>query len=88
MVKAAQQAWPPMASPTEVFSVTSWSELARDGLACEQQALHSEAEPGVPFIATRQLAGRGPVIAASDYVRGRCRRALSALIRPGRAPPT
>lgn len=37
---------------SEVFSVTSWSELARDGA-----------------FAARQLAGSGPVVAASDYVR-------------------
>lgn len=35
-----------------VFSVTSWSEMARDGA-----------------FAAKQLAGQGPVIAASDYVR-------------------
>jgi pyruvate dehydrogenase E1 component len=53
--------------PTEVFSVTSWSELARDGMACEQQALAGEQDP-VAYL-TAQLAGKGPVIAASDYVR-------------------
>src|SRR6185369_12366094 len=38
----------------DVFSVTSWSELAREGRACEQRAL--EAAPGeAPFVA-RQLA--------------------------------
>ncbi|MGV3569218.1 MAG: transketolase-like TK C-terminal-containing protein, partial [Ramlibacter sp.] len=52
---------------TEVFSVTSWSELARDGIACEQRSL--EGEEGVQPFVTAQLAGRGPVIAASDYVR-------------------
>jgi pyruvate dehydrogenase E1 component len=67
VVKAAQQ----LAAdgvPTDVFSVTSWSELARDGVACEQRALNGEAEAGVPYV-TSQLAGRGPIIAASDYVR-------------------
>jgi pyruvate dehydrogenase E1 component len=67
VIKAAQQ----LAAdgvPTEVFSVTSWSELARDGAACEQRALNGEAEGDVPYV-TSQLAGRGPVIAASDYVR-------------------
>lgn len=50
----------------EVFSVTSWSELARDGQACEV------GEPGerTPFIAQQLRAGeQGPVIAATDYVR-------------------
>ncbi|WP_418130006.1 alpha-ketoglutarate dehydrogenase [Variovorax sp. 375MFSha3.1] len=53
----------------EVFSVTSWSELARDGLACEQRALAGE-EAGIPFIA-RQLGkgGKAPIVAATDYVR-------------------
>jgi len=53
----------------EVFSVTSWSELARDGLACEQRALAGE-EAGIPFIA-QQLGkgGKAPIVAATDYVR-------------------
>ncbi|GAA4359348.1 alpha-ketoglutarate dehydrogenase [Variovorax defluvii] len=53
----------------EVFSVTSWSELARDGQACESRALSGEAEPGMPFVTQQLSAGRGPVIAATDYVR-------------------
>ncbi|MDB5730415.1 MAG: pyruvate dehydrogenase (acetyl-transferring), homodimeric type, partial [Variovorax sp.] len=53
----------------EVFSVTSWSELARDGQACEQRALAGEAEPGTPFIARQLAGGSGPVVAATDYVR-------------------
>ncbi|MCJ0761647.1 alpha-ketoglutarate dehydrogenase [Variovorax terrae] len=54
---------------SEVFSVTSWSELARDGQACEQRALAGEAEPGRPFITEQLQASQGPVIAATDYVR-------------------
>ncbi|MDP9893453.1 pyruvate dehydrogenase E1 component [Variovorax boronicumulans] len=53
----------------EVFSVTSWSELARDGLACEQRAIAGEEEAGVPFIAQQLGKGKGPIIAATDYVR-------------------
>ena len=54
-----------------VFSVTSWSELARDGLAVEVALRDGaiEAEAQAPFI-TRQLqSSTGPVIAATDYVR-------------------
>lgn len=56
----------------EVFSVTSWSELARDGVAYQTHML--EGEPGVtagtvPFIAQQLAGGNGPVIAATDYVR-------------------
>ena len=68
VIKAAQQ----LASQgidVTVFSVTSWSELARDGIACEQRALAGQAEPGVPFVAQQLQSSHGPVIAASDYVR-------------------
>ena len=52
----------------EVFSVTSWSELARDGQSHQAALLRGEAA-STPFV-TRQLgAHSGPVIAASDYVR-------------------
>jgi pyruvate dehydrogenase E1 component len=51
----------------DVYSVTSWSELARDGQACEQGALAGDGG-AVPYV-TGLLAGGGPVIAASDYVR-------------------
>ena len=52
----------------EVFSVTSWSELARDGQRCEQEAMAGTGHPQA-FVA-QQLGGtQGPVIAASDYVR-------------------
>lgn len=53
----------------DVFSVTSWSELARDGRTCEARALSGEADPGTPFIAKQLAGGSGPVIAATDYVR-------------------
>ncbi len=52
----------------EVFSVTSWSELARDGQACEAAALRGE--PARQSFVARQLAGgTGPIVAATDYVR-------------------
>ncbi len=52
-----------------VYSITSWSELARDGLSCEQAALKGEAAPGVPFIYQQLSKSQGPIIAATDYVR-------------------
>jgi pyruvate dehydrogenase E1 component len=47
----------------DVFSVTSWSELAREGQAC------SDADDSVPFIAQQLCKSAGPIIAATDYVR-------------------
>ena len=52
-----------------VLSVTSWSELARDGVACEQRAIEGGAEPGTPWLAQQLAGSSGPVIAATDYVR-------------------
>ena len=45
-----------------VFSVTSFSELARDGSNCEQNGV-------MPFVAKQLTASAGPIIAATDYVR-------------------
>ncbi|MFB9775092.1 pyruvate dehydrogenase (acetyl-transferring), homodimeric type [Brevibacterium otitidis] len=54
----------------DVWSVTSWQELRRDGLACDDDRLLApDAEARVPFL-TQQLADtEGPVIATSDYTR-------------------
>ena len=52
----------------EVFSVTSWSELSRDGLECEK-AMLAGGDPRQPFIARQLEHSAGPIIAATDYVR-------------------
>jgi pyruvate dehydrogenase E1 component len=51
-----------------VYSVTSWSELARDGLACQDARLAGSATAGVPFIYTQLSTSQGPIVAATDYV--------------------
>jgi pyruvate dehydrogenase E1 component len=53
-----------------VVSVTSWSELARDGQQQTQERSASHhATHGTPYL-TRELGQtRGPIIAVSDYVR-------------------
>jgi pyruvate dehydrogenase E1 component len=53
----------------DVWSVTSWTELRRDGLAAdEHNFLHPEEEPKTAYI-TEKLAGApGPVIAVSDFM--------------------
>jgi pyruvate dehydrogenase E1 component len=68
VIKAAQQLSAEGIS-TSVYSVTSWSELARDGLACEQAAFAGESAVGVPFIYQQLSKSQGPIIAATDYVR-------------------
>jgi pyruvate dehydrogenase E1 component len=53
----------------DVWSVTSWNELRRDGLATESHNfLNPDAEHAVPYL-TRKLAdAEGPVVAVSDYM--------------------
>jgi pyruvate dehydrogenase E1 component len=55
---------------SDVWSVTSWNELRRDGLAADRHnLLHPDDEPKVAYV-TQRLQGRsGPVIAVSDWMR-------------------
>jgi pyruvate dehydrogenase E1 component len=54
---------------SDVWSVTSWNELRRDGLKADHHNLLApEASPVVPYV-TRALADHpGPVVAVSDFV--------------------
>ncbi|QWD92940.1 alpha-ketoglutarate dehydrogenase [Polynucleobacter asymbioticus] len=52
----------------DIFSVTSWSELSRDGKAKEQANLAGAKSVEFPFITQALAQARGPVIAATDYV--------------------
>ena len=51
-----------------VWSVTSFVELQRDGIAAERRARLGDA-PAVPYVTAVLQGSRGPVIAATDYVR-------------------
>jgi len=52
------------------WSATSWTELRREALVCEEwNMLQPEAEQRVPYV-TRALDGHGgPVVAVSDWIR-------------------
>ena len=54
----------------EVWSATSWTELRRDAMACDEwNLLNPDAEHRVPFV-TRSLEGSAaPVVAVSDWIR-------------------
>jgi pyruvate dehydrogenase E1 component len=60
----------------EVMSATSWSELARDGMACERAARRDGAA-ALPHVGAMLAGSDAPVVAVSDYVR-----AVSESIRP------
>ena len=54
----------------DVWSVTSWTELRRDALACDERSfLHPEEERRVPYVTQRLQGAAGPVVAVSDYMR-------------------
>ncbi len=54
----------------DVWSVTSWGELRRDGLASDERAfLHPTGEARVPYVTERLQNAPGPVLATSDYMR-------------------
>jgi len=54
----------------DVWSVTSYSELYRDGNACERwNLLHPTASPRVPFVTQCLSNVPGVLVAASDYVK-------------------
>ncbi len=54
----------------DAWSATSWTELRRDALACDEwNLLHPDAEQRVPYV-TQALEGHpGPVVAVSDWIR-------------------
>jgi pyruvate dehydrogenase E1 component len=54
----------------EAWSATSWSELRREALACEEwNMLQPEAEQRVPYVAQVLDGHGGPVVAVSDWIR-------------------
>ena len=60
----------------DVFSVTSFTELRRDGLACDRWNQEHPAQRRASWVEQCFAARSGPFIAASDYVR-----AVADLIR-------
>nr|WP_218617782.1 pyruvate dehydrogenase (acetyl-transferring), homodimeric type [Cryptosporangium aurantiacum] len=54
----------------DVWSVTSWTELRRDAVAADGDALlHPDAEPRTPWVTAQLADSEGPVIASSDWMR-------------------
>jgi pyruvate dehydrogenase E1 component len=54
----------------DVWSVTSWNELHRDGLAIERERLrHPDRQVRTPFVTEMLARTTGPVVAVSDWMR-------------------
>jgi len=53
----------------DVWSVTSWTELRRDGLAAEEHNfLNPNEEPRVPYVTQKLSGSDGPFIAVTDFM--------------------
>ncbi|MGB0971893.1 MAG: pyruvate dehydrogenase (acetyl-transferring), homodimeric type [Mycobacterium sp.] len=62
----------------DVWSVTSWGELNRDGLAVEKERLrHPDRASRTPYVSKALERASGPVVAVSDWMR-----AVPEQIRP------
>ena len=54
----------------DVWSVTSFTELRREGLDCERHnLLHPEGEQQVPYVTKLLADSTGPIVASTDYVK-------------------
>jgi pyruvate dehydrogenase E1 component len=62
----------------DIWSVTSWNELRRDGLEVDRfNLLYPEQERRVAFVSSKLQGREGPVVAVSDFMR-----AVQDQIRP------
>ena len=56
--------------PADVWSVTSFSELRRDGIDCDRwNLLHPDQAPRKSYLDRTLASVSGPFIAATDYMR-------------------
>jgi len=54
----------------EVWSATSWTELRRDGLSCEEwNLLHPDLPARVPYVTSALNETSAPVVAVSDWIK-------------------
>jgi pyruvate dehydrogenase E1 component len=54
----------------QAWSATSWTELRRDAMACDEwNMLQPEAEPRKPHVTAALEGHPGPVVAVSDWIR-------------------
>ena len=56
---------------SDVWSVTSFTELRREGLDCERYALlhPTDTTPPVPYVTQQLAATTGPIVASTDYMK-------------------
>ena len=53
----------------DVWSVTSWTELRRDGVSADEwNFLHPNEQAQVPYVTQKLASAEGPFVAVSDYM--------------------
>lgn len=66
-----------------VWSVTSFAELYREGMACARWNLrHPDAEPKLSYVTACLEPSQGPVVAATDYIRTHAEQIRQFVPRP------
>jgi pyruvate dehydrogenase E1 component len=69
-VRAAAQLLEKYSVAADVWSVTSYQELYRDGLACDRwNMLNPTEKPRVPYVTQSLRETQGVIVAASDYLK-------------------
>lgn len=70
VIQAAQMLKEDYGVTSDIWSVTSFNELRKDGLSVERYNLmHPQKTPKTSFVASQLKGKQGPVIAATDYMR-------------------
>ncbi len=70
MIAAAEMLEKDFQVSSDVWSVTSFTELRRDGIDCDRwNMLHPAEAPRRSFVASNLADQAGPCIAATDYMR-------------------
>jgi pyruvate dehydrogenase E1 component len=70
VIKAAEWLKEDYSITSDIWSVTSFNELRRDGLASERyNALHPKGKEQISYVSKQLKDKPGPVIAATDYMR-------------------
>jgi pyruvate dehydrogenase E1 component len=70
VIKAAKMLEEDYSVTSDIWSVTSFNELRRDGLAVERyNAMHPQKKSKESYVSSQLKGRQGPVIAATDYMR-------------------
>ena len=82
-VKAAAHCEAEHGVAADLWSVTSFSELARDGIAAETAWRHGATSATHSYVGEQLAPTRGPIVIATDYVRA-VPEQIRAFLPPGR----